>query len=84
MNKFKVPENVAISDSGFLFLPSSGETFTLNETGKDVFRLLQSGLTEDEIAGKIITEYDTDKDAFQRDLHDFVQQLKSYSLINEL
>lgn len=84
MMKFKVPENVAISDSGFLFLPSSGETFTLNETGKDVFRLLQSGISEDEIADKIVLDYDIDKVGFQRDLHDFVQQLKNYSLINEL
>ena len=29
MNEYIVPENIAISESGFLFLAGTGETFTL-------------------------------------------------------
>lgn len=84
MTRFKVPENLAISDSGFLFMASTGETFTLNETGKEVFKLIQSGFEEADIIEKIITEFDIDKTGFERDLHDFVSQLKNYSLISSL
>ena len=38
-----VPKNLAISESGFLFSPSNGESFTLNELGIWIFKLLQSG-----------------------------------------
>jgi hypothetical protein len=80
---FKVPENVAVSDSGFLFMASTGETFTLNETGKMVFNYIQSGLTEHEIAEKIVEEFDVEITSFERDLSDFIIQLKNYSLVNE-
>jgi hypothetical protein len=84
MSQFHIPENLAISNSGFLFLPSSGESFTLNEIGKEIFKLLQSGSASDEIINKIISEYEIDKSTFEKDLDDFIAQLKTFYLIKEL
>lgn len=45
-------KDLAISESGFLFDPYSGDTFTLNKTGKFIFQLLteEKGIKENESA----------------------------------
>lgn len=84
MRKYHIPEYIAISDSGFLFLPSTGETFTLNQIGKDIFKMIQSGKDDDAIFEQITAEYDVDKQTLEKDFSDFIQQLKSYSLVKFL
>jgi hypothetical protein len=84
MKNYSVPENIAISDSGFLFLPTTGETFTLNEIGKKIFKLLQSKKTTDEIVNELVEEYDVDKLTLERDIEDFILRLKSFNLITQL
>ncbi len=81
MKNYVVPENIAISDSGFIFLPSTGETFTLNEIGKEIYKLLQSKKTIEEISSEILKEYDVDALTLERDIEDFVLRLKSLNLL---
>jgi hypothetical protein len=79
-----VPENIAISDSGFIFLPSTGETFTLNEIGKQIFKLLQAKKTIEEISSEILKEYDIDSLTLERDIEDFILRLKSLNLVIQI
>lgn len=81
MKNYVVPENIAISDSGFIFLPSTGETFTLNEIGKEIYKLLQAKKTIEEISSEILKEYDVDALTLERDIEDFVLRLKSLNLL---
>lgn len=81
MSTFFIPENLAVSDSGFLFLPNTGETFSLNEMGRVIFRMLQQKRSEEEIIAEICSEYQVDRSVVSRDVDDFVSQLKNYSLI---
>jgi hypothetical protein len=83
MKKYSVPETVAVSDSGFLFLPSSGETFTLNHIGKEIFQLIQKGVEEEEIFKYVLDEYDIDSRTLEKDFGDFTLQLQKYSLLKE-
>ena len=81
MAQYVVPESLAVSDSGFLFLSSTGETFTLNEIGKEIFKLLQSGNDSQSIEERVLSEYDIDRTTFERDFDDFINQLNSFKLI---
>ena len=54
MSNFIIPENIAISESGFLFLAGTGETFTLNQIGKEIFNLIRSKSSEGEIINSIV------------------------------
>lgn len=81
MSTFFIPENLAVSDSGFLFLPNTGETFSLNEMGRFIFRMLQQKKSEEEIITQICQEFEMDRSIISRDIDDFVSQLKNYSLI---
>lgn len=81
MTHHRIPANLAVSESGFVFMPSTGETFTLNPIGKLVLGFLQQEKSEDEIIAEITREYDVDRVTFQRDLHDFLSQLRQFNLM---
>lgn len=81
MSNFIIPQNVAISDSGFLFQAATGESFTLNEIGKMIVKMLQDNSTVEQIVEKVCEEYDTDSRTAERDLEDFITQLKHYSIL---
>lgn len=80
-SNFVVPESVAVSDSGFLFLASTGETFTLNLIAKAVFTKLKEGATIPAIKKELLDEYDIDSQTIDRDVEDFLNQLKHHKLV---
>ncbi|HKI77529.1 MAG TPA: PqqD family protein [Ignavibacteriaceae bacterium] len=84
MNQYKLQENLAISDSGFLFFPSTGETFTVNELGKLIINNLQAEKSSVDIIRHIIELFDIDQQTAERDFEDYLSQLKNYDLVTEL
>ena len=47
----------------------------LNETGAFAFRLLQAGVTEDELVARVVAEYDVSEDAARVDVARFLAAL---------
>lgn len=84
MTKYNIPSSVAISESGFLFLPTTGETFTLNETGCEIVKLFQAGKSVPEIIKTITSEYEVQDASIEKDLNEFIAQLSNFNLIKEL
>jgi PqqD family protein of HPr-rel-A system len=83
MKELTVATELAISETGFLFLSSTGETFTVNEPGKSILRHLQQGMTAEQIAGLLTEEFDVDPADAARDVLDFVTTLKHLRLVRE-
>ncbi len=84
MSNYSILENLAVSDSGFLFLTTTGETFTLNELGREIFKLMQQHFTQEEIFTRLMEVYDVDQNSCKRDFEDFFAQLKNHGLIKEV
>ena len=83
MTNFIIPENIAISESGFLFLAGTGETFTLNQVGKEILNLIRTKTSEEEIINSIVMDYDIDRATVHKDFGDFIAQLKQFSILKE-
>lgn len=79
----KLKKNIAVSESGFLFDPGTGESFSLNKTGQLIFQLLSQNKTESEILQIVTEKYDIDSNKLQRYLDDFVLMLNQFSLIEK-
>ena len=75
--------NIALSENGFVFNPSSGDSFTLNNTGKEVLMLIKEGKNIDQISGMMIEKYDVDKVTLERYLSDFLNDLSINNLLEE-
>ncbi len=79
----RIKKNIAISDSGFVFDPTTGESFTFNPTGLEIFRYLKDDRSLDEISEIITLKYDIDSHNFERFYYDFISMLKQYQLIDD-
>jgi len=76
----KLKTNIALSDSGFIFNPSTGESFSMNPVGVEFFKLLKEGKEKDDIKEIILDRYQTDESSFERDFYDFINILNHYHL----
>jgi hypothetical protein len=73
-------KNIALSDTGFLFNPSTGDSFSTNPSGLDIIRWLKEGKSDKEVLKNLIDKYEVDPDKAERDLQDFMDMLKNYHL----
>lgn len=76
-----VKRNLAISDSGFLFNPSTGDSYSLNPIAQHIFTLMKNGSSVDEIKLEILKSYNTDAGTVEKDFYDFVNLLRNYKLL---
>ncbi|OIP03704.1 MAG: hypothetical protein AUJ97_04025 [Bacteroidetes bacterium CG2_30_32_10] len=76
----KIKKNIAISDSGFIFNPSTGESFTVNPIGVEIITLLKEDKVKEDIKKQILDKYQTEDIVFEKDYYDFVGMLNHYHL----
>jgi hypothetical protein len=76
----KALERLAISESGFVFDPVSGHSFTLNETGLNILRSLQHDRHLNSLRERLSVEYDVDHATLDRDLLEFLGSLRDQLL----
>jgi hypothetical protein len=81
MSPQKLASQLAISESGFLFLTTTGETFTANPVAREILLALQATRDESEILAMIQRDYDVDPTTAERDLRDFMAQLDMHGLL---
>jgi PqqD family protein of HPr-rel-A system len=79
----KVKKNIAISETGFVFDPTSGDSFTLNPVGLEILEMIKQGTGLNQISEAITSKYDVDTASFERYYYDFVTTLKHMQLIED-
>lgn len=73
--------NIAVSETGFIFNPSSGDSFSVNPVGQDVIRLLKEGKNREEITSALTAKYAIDAASVDKDMDDFLVMLRNYQLL---
>jgi len=76
-----IKSTVAISESGIIYNPNTGESFHTNEVGRLIVRLMKNGYGFDEIKNALMEEFDVDESACEVDIYDFISELKAHNLI---
>jgi len=79
----KVKSNIATSDSGFIFNPNTGESFSLNPIGNKILEWMRNKKSHEEIISLVQNEYSIDTDTIEKDLKDFTESLKQYQVLEE-
>jgi PqqD family protein of HPr-rel-A system len=78
LNKLK---NLALSETGFLFDPATGNTFTLNESAIFILKSLKNGLGQQHIADSLASEFEVTSSQALEDVSDALLQLREAGLI---
>jgi len=72
----EILRRLALSESGFVFDPVSGDSFTVNETGLALLRLLQRETDTSALTEAITTAFDVTSTTVERDLIEFFGSLR--------
>lgn len=72
----EVLHRLAISQSGFVFDPVSGRSFSVNETGLAILRLLQREPRLDTLLDRLAGDFDVDRRRAERDVLEFLGSLR--------
>jgi len=76
----KVKSNIAIGDTGFIFDPGTGDSYSVNPVGLEIIKLMKENLKQDEIQKIIFTKFDVDESTLENNIFDFISMLKYYQL----
>lgn len=76
-----IKKNIAVSASGLIFNPDTGESFSINPLGAEIINFLKEGNGRDAIAQKIMEKYQVEKASFEKDFDDFMDLMQTYLLI---
>ena len=75
-------KDLAVSDSGFLFDPLSGSTFTVNQTGRTILEGLKAGSGRDGIVAQLADTFAVHEAAdLHRDVDEFTHLLRQCDLL---
>jgi hypothetical protein len=77
----KLKNNIAISESGFVFDAGTGETYSLNPIGADILKLMKEGKEQEEITSYFLENYDVSQGVFESAYFDFISILNQFNLI---
>jgi len=77
----KLKKNIAISETGFLFNPTSGDSFSSNQIGVDIINLIKEGKSSAEVKRFILTKYEVPPALLEKDFIDFVAQLQDFNIL---
>lgn len=72
---------LAVNEEGFIFDPSTGQAFTSNSIGLTIIEYLKSGKEDAEIVDRLVEEYDVTRQEADRDVSDFLEQLRKMKLL---
>lgn len=78
----KIKDNIALSDSGFVFDSNSGDSYNLNTVGRAIMNLMKEDKTLDEIQELMLEEYEVEADVLENSIYDFVGMLRQFNLLD--
>ncbi|MGF2410782.1 HPr-rel-A system PqqD family peptide chaperone [Ferruginibacter sp.] len=74
-------KNIATSESGFIFNPSSGDSYNVNPVAAEILQQLKQGTALAAIKENILKDYEVEPMRLEQDLEDFMNQLKEANLL---
>lgn len=70
-----------INESGYVFNTLTGESFSINQTARQVLSLLEEGCSKSQIYERLLSEYDVEESSLEADLDDFFYLLRKYRML---
>ncbi len=72
---------LAVNHDGFVFDPTTGDSYVLNPTGLAILQGLQDGIDEGQLASDLSEQFTVSEDSALQDVSDFVTRLRNMRLM---
>ena len=77
----KIAEEVKISDNGFVFNSTTGDSFSLNPFGLELIKNIREEKDFGILKTEMLEKYDVDDLSFEKDFYEFCALLKHHQII---
>ncbi|GAB3824069.1 PqqD family protein [Hymenobacter sp. 15J16-1T3B] len=78
----KLKKNIATSETGFIFNPATGDSFTANALATEILQLLKQDRSPADIKTLLLNRYDVEPNQLEKDWDDLVAQLRDHQLLD--
>ena len=79
----QIKKNIAVSETGFVFNPTTGDSYSINQVGQEILNYLGESKTPAEITTLMTSTYDIDPASFEKFFFDFMSMLRQFELLDE-
>ena len=79
----QLKKNIALSETGFVFNPTTGDSYSMNQVGQEILGYLSENKSPAEITSLMTSEYDIDVPSFEKYFYDFISMLRQFELLEE-
>ncbi|MCK4881171.1 MAG: PqqD family protein [Bacteroidales bacterium] len=79
----QIKKNIAVSETGFVFNPTTGDSYSINQVGQEILGYLGEKRSTAEITSLMTTTYDIDPPSFEKYFYDFISMLRQFELLDE-
>jgi len=79
----QIKKNIAVSETGFVFNPTTGDSYTINQVGQEILGYLGENRSLDEITSLMTASYEIDPPSFEKYYFDFISMLRQFELLDE-
>lgn len=77
----KLKKNIATSETGFIFNPATGDSFSGNALAAEILGMLKADRPPETIKAHLLARYEVTPTQLERDWDDLVAQLRHYNLL---
>lgn len=77
----RLKKNIATSESGFIFNPGTGDSYSANPLAAEILLQLKEGIPAAEIKQQLLERYDVAPGVLEKDWDDFTAQLREANLL---
>jgi hypothetical protein len=79
----RLKKNIATSENGFIFNPSTGDSFSSNPIAAEILSLMKAGQSSLDIKQHVLNKYEVEDAQLERDWEDWILQLKDANLLEQ-
>jgi hypothetical protein len=76
-----INKKIAISETGFIFNPTTGDSYSMNPIATEIVEMLKKDMSEDDIKKNILEKYDVNKSVLDKSYDEFIDTLIKLNII---
>ena len=76
-----INKKIAISETGFVFNPTTGDSYSMNPIAAEILNMFKKEMKEEDIINALLEKYDVSKSVLQKSYDEFVDTLKKLNII---
>jgi len=78
-----INKKIAVSETGFIFNPTSGDSYSMNPIATEILEMLKKEMTEEDIKKALLEKYDVSKSVLNKSYDEFIDTLRKLNILED-